>query len=45
MNGTAKAQLKEFMEEGRSFDEYIKVTHGRLLDVQHAARIRSHPVS
>lgn len=28
MNGTAKAQLKQFMEEGRSFDEYIKVTRG-----------------
>ncbi|XP_075883238.1 dynein axonemal heavy chain 12 isoform X2 [Nelusetta ayraudi] len=24
VNGTAKAQLKQFMEEGRSFDEYIK---------------------
>lgn len=25
VNGTAKAQLKQFMEEDRSFDEYIKV--------------------
>lgn len=29
VNGTAKAQLKQFVEEDRSFDEYIKVKRGR----------------
>lgn len=31
VNGTAKAQLKQFMEEDRSFDEYIKVKSARSL--------------